>query len=76
MKASSILAGDRLQPFIAWVTTPSGAVRRIEILAKCQADAIRWVFTIVPNATAVSARPADRATPLCGALLELDRRTR
>ena len=58
--------------FVAYATLPDGAVRRLEVVASCQACALCLAFSITPTAVAMSARLAEQ--PARDALLQLDRR--
>ncbi len=60
--------------FSCWATLPADrGVRRLEVRARHQADAILAAFSIVPNAVAMSAREITER-PLKDALLLIDRR--
>jgi hypothetical protein len=59
--------------FVAYATLRCGRVRRLEVSARCQADALVAAFQVAPEAVAMSARLDDR--PARDALLQLDRRS-
>ena len=73
MKATAILSQAKPCIFEAWATTKTGVVRRLEVEACSQAEALSKAFALVPDAGAMSVREADRPT-LRDALAELDRR--
>jgi hypothetical protein len=64
---------DSYCTFVAYATLKCGRVRRLEVSARCQADAIHAAFQVVPGAVAMSAR-IESDWPLCDALLRLERR--
>jgi len=63
MKLPDILAGDSAVPYEAWATMPSGAVKRLELNACTQPEALSIAFALAPGAVAMSVRQADRAPP-------------
>lgn len=59
--------------YVAYATLRCGRVRRLEVSARCQADALAAAFQVAPGAVAMSARL--EGSPLRDSpLLQLDRR--
>ena len=58
--------------FAAWATLPGGCVRRLEVEACSQPEAIATAFAAMPRALAISARRLDATSG--EDLLQLDRR--
>jgi hypothetical protein len=62
--------------FAAWATQPCGVVKRLEVEACTQHQAIAAAFAAYPRSVAVSARPIERGAPMNDALGMLDRRAK
>ncbi len=45
--------------FNCWATVPGGAIKRLDVYACCQRDALRLAFDAVPGAVCMSCRETE-----------------